>query len=279
MNRVHAALESLRGLESLKVREIKDLLDVIKAGYCGDFRTELESLVRSMGADGRSAVNASAAALSRHLNAYDAEVARVSGLYEFDGSYGDYRFIAGVDEVGRGPLAGPIVAAAVILDRESLKNRDIILGINDSKKLSPHLREELSGIIKSRALCFNIHEYSNDVIDERGISWCNNEALRNAAEKLSVKPQLIISDGYPIRGTSFHNEFAIKGDSKSASIACASILAKVYRDGLMKEYDSAYPGYGFASNSGYGSSEHIEAIKKYGATEIHRKSFLTNILG
>ncbi len=278
MNRLQSALVSLECLENLNVKEIKGFLDVIKADYCGESKSSLKKLVKCMEADSRSAVFAAAGSLERHLKAYDSEVARVTELYRFDSAYGDYKYIAGVDEVGRGPLAGPIVAASVILSSDSLKNRDIILGINDSKKLSPRLREELAGIIKSKAECFNIHQYASEVIDEKGISWCNNEVLRNAAENLSVKPQLVISDGYPIRGASIRNEFAVKGDSKSASIACASILAKVYRDGLMKEYDKLYPEYGFASNSGYGSMEHIEAIKRYGATEIHRKSFLSNIL-
>lgn len=278
MNRLQSALVSLECLENLNVKEIKGFLDVIKADYCGESKSSLKKLVKCMEADSRSAVFAAAGSLKRHLKAYDSEVARVTELYRFDSAYGDYRYIAGVDEVGRGPLAGPIVAASVILSSDSLKNRDIILGINDSKKLSPRLREELAGIIKSKAECFNIHQYASEVIDEKGISWCNNEVLRNAAENLSVKPQLVISDGYPIRGAVIRNEFAVKGDSKSASIACASILAKVYRDGLMKEYDKLYPEYGFASNSGYGSMEHIEAIKRYGATEIHRKSFLSNIL-
>lgn len=278
MNRLQSALVSLECLENLNVKEIKGFLDVIKADYCGESKSSLKKLVKCMEADSRSVVFAAAESLKRHLKAYDSEVARVTELYRFDSAYGDFKYIAGVDEVGRGPLAGPIVAASVILSSDSLKNRDIILGINDSKKLSPRLREELAGIIKSKAECFNIHQYASEVIDEKGISWCNNEVLRNAAENLSVKPQLVISDGYPIRGASIRNEFAVKGDSKSASIACASILAKVYRDGLMKEYDKLYPEYGFASNSGYGSMEHIDAIKRYGATEIHRKSFLSNIL-
>lgn len=279
MNKMQSAMVSLESLESLNVKAIKGFLDIIKSEYRGGFSAELAGLIGCMESDGRSAVSSAAASLSRHLSAYDAEVARVTGLYEFDGTYGDYSYVAGVDEVGRGPLAGPIVAASVILDRSSAKNREIILGINDSKKLAPHLREELAEIIKSKALCFNIHQYSNEDIDNKGISWCNNEVLRNAAENLPIKPQLVISDGYPIKGIGIRNEFVVKGDSKSASIACASIVAKVYRDSLMKGYDAIYPNYGFASNSGYGSMEHIEAIKRYGATEIHRKSFLSNILG
>jgi ribonuclease HII len=279
MSRVQPAIASLENLESLKVNEIKELLEVIKADYCGDFKEELLQLAASMEADGRSAVTAAAAGLSRQLVRFEDEVCRVSKLYAFDGSFGESGLVAGADEVGRGPLAGPIVAASVILDRKSLESRDIILGINDSKRLSPHLREELSEIIKSRALCFNIHQCSSKDIDKKGISWCNNEVLKRAAEDLSLKPKLVLSDGYPVKGIRIRNEFVIKGDSKSASIACASILAKVYRDGLMKEYGALYPEYGFESNSGYGSREHIEAIRKCGPTEIHRMSFLSNIIG
>ena len=279
MDKMQSALDSLENLKNLNVNAIKSFLDIIKLEYRGSFGAELANLIGCMESDGRNAVNSAAVSLSKHLSAYNAEFARVIRLYEFDSSYGDYSYVAGVDEVGRGPLAGPIVAASVILDISSAKNRDIILGINDSKKLAPHIREELADIIREKAHSFNIYQCSNEDIDRKGISWCNNEVLKNAAENLSIKPQLVLSDGYPIKGIGIRNEFAVKGDSKSACIACASIVAKVYRDRLMKEYDAVYPNYGFASNSGYGSMAHIEAIKRYGATEIHRKSFLSNILG
>jgi len=238
----------------------------------------LNTLISSLQTDNRTNVKNSAELLLKHMSRYDAEIIRVLGLYRFDRSYGNYGIIAGVDEVGRGPLAGPIVAAAVVLDENAVKSRDIILGIKDSKKLSPHVREELAEIIKNKALCYNIHELSNDDIDEKGISWCNNEVLKNAAVNLSLKPQLVISDGYPIKGIGIRNEFAIKGDSKSASIACASIVAKVYRDNLMKDYSFLYPEYGFVSNSGYGTKEHVDAIIRCGVTKIHRKSFLSGIM-
>lgn len=278
MNSMAEAMAELSRLECMNAKEIKSLLDTIKSEYCGEFKTELADLANCMKSDGRSTVKSAAAGLLKYMDAYDAEVARVMKMYEFDAAYGCYSIVAGVDEVGRGPLAGPIVAASVILDGASAGNRDIILGINDSKKLAPHLREELAEIIKSKAVCFNIHQYSNAEIDEKGISWCNNQVLKNAAENLPVEPQLVISDGYPIKGMIIRNEFAVQGDGKSASIACASIVAKVFRDKLMREYDSVYPNYGFATNAGYGSREHIEAIKKYGITKIHRGSFLKNII-
>jgi ribonuclease HII len=180
--------------------------------------------------------------------------------------------------VGRGPLAGPIVAASVILNLNYLHDRDLILGIKDSKKLSAKAREHLSDIIKSCAVSYSISELDNGSIDNYGISWCNNEVFKIAVSNLKVNPSLILSDGYAIKNISIRNEFVIKGDEKSASIACASIIAKVYRDNLMKQYAEVYPQYGFGENAGYGTEYHIEALKKYGPCKIHRMCFLKNIL-
>jgi len=204
------------------------------------------------------------------------EIKRVQAMYDFDKNFGNI-IIAGVDEVGRGPLAGPIVGAAVVLDLSAL-NDEIILGINDSKKLSPKKREELSEIIKEKALSYEIASLDNNEIDSKGIGWCNNEIFKIAVSKLNVKPELVISDGYAVKGINIRNNFVIKGDAKSASIACASIIAKVYRDNLMHKYAKEYSQYGFEHNVGYGSTEHIDAIKKYGVCPIHRMSFLKNII-
>jgi ribonuclease HII len=206
------------------------------------------------------------------------EIIRVKSLYDFDKNFGNYKYVAGVDEVGRGPLAGPIVSAAVVLDLNFVKDSDLILYINDSKKLSESVRESLSDIIKEKALAYSIVAMDNNEIDAKGIAYCNNEVLRSACCKLNIKPDLVLSDGYAVKNLNIKNEFVIKGDSKSASIACASIIAKVYRDKLMKEYDKIYPGYGFAKHVGYGTKEHIQSIKEIGITPIHRKSFLTNII-
>lgn len=201
---------------------------------------------------------------------------RVRNMYIFDRNYLSQGFLAGVDEVGRGPLAGPIVAASVILNLED--ESDIIWGINDSKALSHEKREELAKAIEKKALSINISIYSNEDIDEKGISYCNNQVLKEASENLKVKPSIILSDGYAIRGSGIHNEFVIKGDSKSASIACASIIAKVYRDNLMKVFGLEFPQYDFENNVGYGTQKHVEALKTYGITKIHRRSFVNNIL-
>ncbi len=239
---------------------------------------KLDVLIGLLLADKRKSVEALGKKLKNEKLKKEIEINRVKGMYNLDLSYGTNILIAGADEVGRGPLAGPITAAAVILDLEAFPEK-LILEINDSKKISSKKREELSEKIKEKAIAFNIFSLDNKEIDEKGIGFCNQKVLEKAATGLNPKPALVLSDGYPIKNIQIKNNFIIKGDSKSASIACASIIAKVYRDNLMKEYAFMYPEYKLNSNAGYGSKEHIEAIKKYGITPIHRKSFLTNILG
>ena len=178
-------------------------------------------------------------------------------------------FIAGVDEVGRGPLAGPVVAAAVILPSDYE-----ITGLNDSKKLSEKRREAMDEIIRREAVSFGIGLISQDRIDEINILQATYEAMRLALEQLSPAPDMILADAVTIPGIETRQLPIIKGDTKSASIAAASIIAKVYRDHLMIEYDSLYPEYGFARNKGYGTKEHINALKEFGPTPLHRKSFI-----
>lgn len=178
-------------------------------------------------------------------------------------------FIAGVDEVGRGPLAGPVVAAAVILPSDYE-----ITGLNDSKKLSEKRREAMDEIIRREAVSFGIGLISQDRIDEINILQATFEAMRLALEQLSPAPDMILADAVTIPGIETRQLPIIKGDAKSASIAAASIIAKVYRDHLMIEYDSLYPEYGFARNKGYGTKEHINALKEFGPTPLHRKSFI-----
>ncbi len=203
------------------------------------------------------------------------EVLRVKALYDFDLSFD--KVVCGVDEVGRGPLAGPIVGAAVILERNSnLEN--LILGINDSKKLSKKKREELDLLIREKALCFAIYEMSNLDIDRLGISYCNHEVFRASIRNLSLKPQLVLSDGYRVKDYHGENKAIIKGDMLSASIACASIIAKVHRDRLMERLSLYYPEYGFESNVGYGSPGHLRALREFGPTPLHRVSFISNLV-
>lgn len=206
---------------------------------------------------------------------YSKEIERVSKLFSFDNGFIFDHYLAGVDEVGRGPLAGPIVAAAVILPKDSLS---FLTLINDSKKVSKINREKLSSIIKDYALSYSISEIDNNTIDEKGIAWCNNQVFILSVNTLKIAPDLVLSDGYPIKNCKYRNEFTIKADEKSATVACASIIAKAYRDDLMQKYSKIYPCYGFDHNAGYGTKEHIKSILQNGPCPIHRKSFIKNII-
>lgn len=240
--------------------------------------SSLLSLANSLKNDSRKNIRDLACKTLADVDKRLMEIERVKRMYMFDKSYMKNGFLAGLDEVGRGPLAGPIVAAAVVLPLDFNSDRDLILGIKDSKKLSSKLREELSELIKAKAIDYSIAELESSEIDSKGIAWCNNEVFRMASGNLKQKPQILLSDGYPIKNIAIKNEFAIKGDEKSASIACASIIAKVYRDNLMKGYGKIYPDYGFEENMGYGTKHHIQALRTYGPCAIHRHSFLSNLL-
>lgn len=183
-------------------------------------------------------------------------------------------YIAGVDEAGRGPLAGPVYAAAVIL-----KDNDIIEGLNDSKKLSKKRREALFDEICKRAVAYSVFSVDEKRIDEINILNATFEAMNGAVSGLNTVPDYVLIDGNRIKGMSLPHETIVKGDAKSASIAAASILAKVSRDRYMDKMSELYPEYGFSKHSGYGTKEHTEALKKYGPCPIHRITFLKKILG
>jgi len=199
----------------------------------------------------------------------EAERKRIYEMSSFEREYSGYQYICGIDEVGRGPFAGPVVAGAVILPKDC-----DILYINDSKKLSPKKREEVNGLILEKALAWAVGIVDNTVIDEINILQATYEAMRRALKDLSIRPDILLNDAVTIPGVDIKQVPIIKGDAKSISIGAASIVAKVYRDNLMREYDEKYPGYGFATNMGYGTKEHIAALKKMGPTPIHRKSFI-----
>lgn len=202
----------------------------------------------------------------------DEEAARICAMKDFDVSLG-YKNIAGVDEAGRGPLAGPVFAAAVILPD------DVILdGINDSKKLSEKKRDELFEIIKEKAAAYSVCAVSEARIDEINILQATFQAMRGAVDGLGVQPDYVLIDGNKSPGLSTAHETVVKGDSKSMSVAAASILAKVSRDRYMCNMAEKYPGYGFEKHKGYGTKAHYEAIEELGICEIHRKSFLKKIL-
>ena len=206
------------------------------------------------------------------------ELARLVAMHEYENAHADVRFIAGIDEAGRGPLAGPVVAACCILPKDA-----VILYLNDSKKVTALRREAMLPEIKEKAIAYGIGIVEEKRIDEINILQADYEAMRIALQQTSAMlrakgladaPGLLLNDAVTIPGVDIPQEPIIKGDAKSVSIAAASILAKVTRDHLMEEYDALYPEYGFARNKGYGTKEHIEALKRLGPCPIHRHSFI-----
>lgn len=262
----------------LNFNTIKNYIAYVKENYYAIDQEKMDEIIDYLNNDSRKNIINLGEGLRRFIDKKENELIRVRGMYDFDKSFGKYIYVAGVDEVGRGPLAGPIAAAAVVLKLNYDEDKELILGIKDSKKLSPKNREMLSKIIQEKAISYNIALLNSSEIDDKGIAWCNNEVLRRAVLGLKVSPDIVLSDGYAVKNLNIHNEFIIKGDAKSASIACASIIAKVYRDNLMKEYSNMYNHYGFENNAGYGTEEHIHAIRKFGTCRIHRISFLRNII-
>ena len=201
------------------------------------------------------------------------ERVRLEGMREFENKYSDLAYVAGIDEAGRGPLAGPVVAAAVILPK------DIFLPfLNDSKKVTEKRRDVLFDEIKQNAIAYGIGIASNTLIDEINILQATYEAMREAVNALKKTPDVLLVDAVHIPDINIKQVGIVKGDAKSVNIAAASILAKVTRDRLMAEYDKIYPEYGFASNKGYGTATHIAALKEIGPCAIHRKSFIGNFV-
>ncbi|MBP5426500.1 MAG: ribonuclease HII [Clostridiales bacterium] len=212
----------------------------------------------------------------RKKAAYEKEVLRYNTMCQFENKLFDEEkilMIAGVDEAGRGPLAGPVVAGAVILNRG-----EFIEGINDSKKLSEKKREELFDKIMSRAVAVGVGIVDHKCIDDINILMATKLAMKKALDNLKVKPQYALIDAVTLDNISLRHAAIVKGDEKSVSIAAASIIAKVTRDRLMIEMDGKYPQYGFAKHKGYGTKEHIDAIKKFGASPIHRMTFIQKFL-
>lgn len=203
----------------------------------------------------------------------EAERVRTALMKQFEDEYRVYGNICGVDEAGRGPLCGPVVAGAVILPKEY-----DILYINDSKKLSEKKREELYDEISEKALAWSVGIVSPERIDEINILQATYEAMRIAIQNLSIVPDILLNDAVTIPEVDIRQVSIIKGDAKSQSIAAASIMAKVTRDRIMAQYDMMYPEYGFSKNKGYGTKQHIEAIKEIGPCPIHRRTFIKNFI-
>ncbi|MDO4977311.1 MAG: ribonuclease HII [Eubacteriales bacterium] len=244
----------------------------IKAEFEGLSIEEIPAHMSLYADDDRKGVKNILESQKKRMDKHYAEVERVEQLCHFEKMYHEYSHICGIDEVGRGPLAGPVVAAAVILPKDSR-----ILYINDSKKLSAAKREELYDMIMEEAVAVGIGMANHERIDEINILQATYEAMRQAISNLSVKPDLLLNDAVTIPQVDIRQVPIIKGDAKSISIGAASIIAKVFRDRMMVEYDQIFPGYGFASNKGYGSKEHIEGIHRLGPCPIHRKTFISNI--
>ncbi len=249
-----------------KISEIKSILQAASD-------TELPAFINAYEKDVRPGVKVLVEKALKRQAAYEKELSRTEKMKEYEKKYASFSYICGIDEVGRGPLAGPVVAGAVILPKDC-----DILYLNDSKQLSEKKREELYALIMEKALATGLGVVSPERIDEINILQATYEAMRQAIGKLKHKPQLLLNDAVTIPGVSIKQVPIIKGDAKSISIAAASIIAKVTRDRMMVEYDRTYPQYGFASNKGYGAKAHIEAIKKFGPTPIHRRSFIGNFV-
>ena len=250
------------------ISEIKEIL-----GNCP--MEALPEQMKQFEADSRKGVQTALASFRKKYEKHQQELARLEEILTYERGLWEagYDLIAGIDEVGRGPLAGPVVAAAVILPKECK-----IEGVNDSKKLSAKKREELYDIILEKAVSYGIGVVSNERIDEINILQATYEAMREALSQLKPKADYILADAVTIPMVSTPQRGIIKGDAKSMSIGAASIVAKVYRDRMMEAYEEVYPGYGFASNKGYGAAEHLEGIKKQGITPIHRRTFVKNFL-
>ena len=235
--------------------------------------TMLPSFIETYEMDARAGVKKLVEQAKKRMQQLEAERKRTEELWQYEKEYHMYQHICGVDEAGRGPLAGPVVAGAVILPKDC-----DILYINDSKQLSAAKREELYDIIMEQAAAVGVGIVGPQRIDEINILQATYEAMREAISKLSVEPDILLNDAVTIPGIPIRQVPIVKGDAKSISIGAASIVAKVTRDRLMLEYDRIMPEYGFASHKGYGSRGHIEALQRYGVSPIHRKSFIGNFV-
>lgn len=211
--------------------------------------------------------------LRKQQEKLEKEIARTEAMSVYEREYSHYATICGIDEVGRGPLAGPVVAGAVILPKDNP-----ILYLNDSKKLSEKKREALYDEIMEHAVATGIGIVGPARIDEINILQATYEAMRMAIENLKIRPDLLLNDAVTIPEVTIPQVPIIKGDAKSVSIAAASIIAKVTRDRMMVEYDQIIPGYDFASNKGYGTKAHIAGLKEHGPSPIHRRTFIKNFI-
>lgn len=251
---------------------MKESIAAIKQNLKDVDKEEREILLKELEQDERSGVRALIQKYKKEEQKLIQERIRLKKMKEFEEHYSCYEAICGIDEAGRGPLAGPVAAGAVILPKDCE-----ILYLNDSKQLSAKKREELYDIIMEQAIAVGVGIISPKVIDEINILKATYKAMQMAVDSLKVKPDLLLNDAVRIPDIAIKQVPIIKGDAKSVSIAAASIIAKVTRDRMMLEYDKLYPVYHFASNKGYGCAAHMDAIRQYGPCPIHRKTFIRNI--
>ena len=252
-----------------KQKETVEKIGSIKEHLAHTATEQLMEFVQAYESDSRAGVQKLVETARKRFDKLQQEKIRTESLKKYEKEYDNYTYICGIDEVGRGPLAGPVVAAAVILPKDC-----DILYINDSKKLSAAKREELYDVIMEKAVSVGIGMVGPERIDEINILQATYEAMRQAIGQLDPQPDLLLT----IPKVEIRQVPIIKGDAKSISIGAASIIAKVTRDRLMENYEDIYPGYGFAANKGYGSAEHIAALKKLGPTLIHRATFIKNFV-
>ena len=254
--------------------EIKMTIDSIRKEYQALSENELEIFIKKYENDERQGVQKMILSCRKRMKKAAAEVQRLENMLIYEKKYYDTcDYICGIDEAGRGPLAGPVVAGAVILPK-GLK----IPYLNDSKQLSEKKREELYDVIMEQAVSVGVGIVSPERIDEINILQATYEAMREAVGTLSYRPDVLLNDAVIIPELTIPQEKIIKGDAKSLSIAAASVIAKVTRDRMMKAYHELFPEYGFEKHKGYGSKEHIEMIQKIGPCAIHRRSFLTHFI-
>lgn len=239
-------------------------------------RAEYDILEYSLRGDTRKGVQAALAQTKKRLDAEDAERERLKSLYDFEDELASGGVVCGLDEVGRGPLAGPLTVGAVVLDKSAEK----VCGLNDSKQILESHRDGVAQAVKDKAIAWSIVHVPPSDIDELGMTACLKRAFKQAlaeVESQGVHVDAVLLDGNPLHIDS-REVNVVKGDAKCASISAASVIAKVERDQLMREYDKQYPGYDFASSKGYGSARHRQAIAEMGITPIHRVSFCGNFL-
>lgn len=244
--------------------------------YISDLSIDEQSLmIEELREDSRKSVNQLAVKIEKAIAKREEELQRLIEMQSFEREAKEkgYQFIAGLDEAGRGPLMGPVVASAVILPENC-----VIEGLNDSKKLSEQKRDALFDIIQEKAIAIGVGSASHEEIDDINILNATKLAMARAIEELQQTPDYLLIDAVKLTDINIEQESLIKGDSRSLSIAAASVIAKVTRDRIVEELSEKYPGYGFEQHKGYGTSAHYDAIEKQGVSPVHRRSFLKNIL-